>query len=363
MLSECCEKRLHVRNYAQATFSVFLVLWTAAVLPGLTVFFYPQSWFRFGVYGLTEKLFSTQNFESDGSGMYFTLLTVLLLSIFFGWILSGTTPTLRTFCYRWCIFFLCLVLLKYGWMKVTHSQFYSPDPNVLDSTLGSLSKDTVYWSLVGSSPGYQLFMGICEVLTAILLLFRRTRFPGLIASIAVFANVFAINASFDISVKLLSLTCLLLSVLLLLNYLDLLGKTVQSDWRSFPLPAASAGMLWTAATVVLLTEALLPSFMAENPVLNSHSGTYEEVPGHQRFYLHRMGYVILRENGKLKSYAVQADKAAETTFIHGNHVDAIQWMNNVITCQQSGKSAVFKRVERKDELTKPGFHWISDGFH
>lgn len=352
-----------MRNYAQSAVSLFIVLWTAAVLPGLAVFSYPQSWFHSVVFGLTKNLFAQTNFQSDGLGMYFTALTVLLLSLFFGWIFAGFAPAFRTFCYRWCIFFLGLVLLKYGWMKLTFSQFYPPDPNILDSALGSLSKDTVYWSLVGSSRGYQLFMGICELLASALLLFRRTRFLGLIASLAVFLNVFAVNASFDISVKLLSLTCLLLSALLLLNYLDILGKMVQSDWRSFPLPAASPGTLWTAGIVVLLTEVLLPSFTTGKPAAAIHAGTFEKVLSHERFYLHRLGYVILRENGKLKSYTVQTDGPKETTFAHGNHIDTIRWNTNTIMCEKWGRSAVFRNVKRKDELLKQGFHWSSDEFH
>lgn len=341
---------------------MFLILWTAAVLPTLAVFSYPQAGFRFNVFGLTEKLFATKNFESDGSGMYFTLLTVLLLSFFFGWIFSNASSAIRTFCYRWSVFFLVLILLKYGWAKITCSQFYPPDPNILDSTFGSLSKDTVYWSLVGSAPGYQQFMGICEVLAAVLLLFRRTRFLGLIASIAVFVNVFVVNVSFDISVKLLSLTCLLLSILLLLNYLDLLGKMVQSDWRSFPLPPASAGTMWTVAMIVLLTEVLLPSFTAERPS-GEHTGTFEEVANHSRFYLHRMDYVILPEEGKLKSCAVRTNDSNATTFVHGNHVDTINWTNSTMVCQRAGKAVVFRKAVRKDELMKSGFHWSSDAFH
>jgi hypothetical protein len=87
-----------------------------------------------------------------------------------------------------------------------------PEPNLLFTPLGQLDKDILYWSTMGSSYGYNLFLGCTELLTGVLLFFRKTRAIGALAAVFICANIVAVNFSFDISVKLLSSFLLLLSL-------------------------------------------------------------------------------------------------------------------------------------------------------
>jgi len=113
-------------------------------------------------------------------------------------------------------YYLSMVLLQYGFVKIFQIQFFSPEPNLLFTPMGQMSKDILYWSAMGSAPSYSLFLGILEVLAASLLLFRKTYLLGAIASFGIMLNVLAVNLSFGISVKLFSAFLLLISLLLIL---------------------------------------------------------------------------------------------------------------------------------------------------
>jgi len=117
---------------------------------------------------------------------------------------------------------LLFFLLKYGFDKIFKNQFYFPEPNILHTPLGQLNKDILFWSTMGTSYGYNIFMGVMEIIPALLLLHRKTRFLGSIFAFGVLLNVFVLNLSFDISVKLLSLLLLLNAAYLLLFYRKLI---------------------------------------------------------------------------------------------------------------------------------------------
>jgi len=101
-------------------------------------------------------------------------------------------------------YYLGWVLLKYGLDKLFKCQFYLPEPNILYSRVGDLDKDILFWSSMGSSYSYNIFMGISEIIPGIFLFFGKTRKLGLLLALGVLLNVVAINFSFDISVKLFS---------------------------------------------------------------------------------------------------------------------------------------------------------------
>jgi hypothetical protein len=70
------------------------------------------------------------------------------------------------------------------------------------------------WTFLGYSKGYNIFMGIAEVM-AILLLFRRTLTFGLIITFFVTLNVMAINYSFDVPLKIVTTHLMLITLFLL----------------------------------------------------------------------------------------------------------------------------------------------------
>ncbi len=108
-------------------------------------------------------------------------------------------------------------MFNYGANKIFKLQFYSPEPNILYTPFGKLDKDILYWSTIGTSYSYSLFLGLAEVIAGSLLLFKRLRRVGLLLCFFLSVNIFAINLCFDISVKLYSGFLLLASVVMILH--------------------------------------------------------------------------------------------------------------------------------------------------
>lgn len=116
-------------------------------------------------------------------------------------------------------YYLAVMMLKYGFCKIFKTQFYLPEPNILYSRVGMLDKDILFWTTMGASYSYNIFMGLLEVVPALFLLFSRTRILGLLLLLGVLIQVVSVNFCFDISVKLYSLFLLFICFLLVLPFL------------------------------------------------------------------------------------------------------------------------------------------------
>lgn len=165
------------------------------------------------------------DFSSDTVALNLLLFVLFLFAIVFVLILKFTRFKTDKLVYTSRIFscyYIAFILLEYGFNKVFKAQFYLPEPNILYTPFGNLTKDILYWSTLGTSHSYSLFMGIIEVLVAILILYKPTRILGLVMAIAIFINVFLINFGFDISVKTFSIFLLSASIFAVFPYLKTL---------------------------------------------------------------------------------------------------------------------------------------------
>lgn len=113
-------------------------------------------------------------------------------------------------------FYVALVLIGYGLEKVVKIQFLSPDYRRLMQPYGESSPMGLAWTFFGFSKGYNMFMGIAEI-ASILLLFRRTVTFGAIITLMTTANVMAINYFYDVPVKIFATTLFLMTLFLLLK--------------------------------------------------------------------------------------------------------------------------------------------------
>jgi hypothetical protein len=135
-------------------------------------------------------------------------------------------PTL----YYWVLtilrYYLGITLLSYGFAKVFKTQFPYPGLYTLLEPYGNASPMGLAWTFMGYSTGYNLFTGFAEVIAGTLLFFRRTTAIGAFLAFIVSANIAAMNYAFDIPVKLLSTTMILMS-------LFLLGKNIRRLFNLF----------------------------------------------------------------------------------------------------------------------------------
>lgn len=100
--------------------------------------------------------------------------------------------------------YLGATMLMYGWVKLLPVQFLSPGPARLIVPIGELEPGELMWLFMGVSMGYEIALGLVEVIAGTLLFWRRTALLGALISMGVMANVLAMNLGYDIGVKLLS---------------------------------------------------------------------------------------------------------------------------------------------------------------
>lgn len=113
-------------------------------------------------------------------------------------------------------FCLAFIMCSYGAVKVIQSQFPPPTLDRLLQPFGDASPMGLVWTFMGASAGYGAFTGAGEMLGGLLLTFRRTTLLGALVTIAVMANVVALNFFYDVPVKLFSLHLLGMAVFLAL---------------------------------------------------------------------------------------------------------------------------------------------------
>jgi hypothetical protein len=105
-------------------------------------------------------------------------------------------------------------MLVYGTLKAVPLQMPFPFLSRLLAPFGNFSPMGVLWSSIGASPPYETFTGCAEMLGGILLLIPRTTLLGALICMADLTQVFMLNMTYDVPVKLLSFHLLLLALFL-----------------------------------------------------------------------------------------------------------------------------------------------------
>lgn len=313
-------------------------------------------------------------FETDTYGTYLLVFFAILLGTLcmpiVGWVIrktkASTTDTLKTVLGTILFFFL----VSYGWNKVVKLQFYRPEPNTVYTPFGHLSKDIAYWSVVGSSYTYTVALGIAELIAAVLLLFKRTQFLASLLCVAVFGQVVLVNFSFDISVKLLSVSLLLFSVLYTLRFSQqwnvLLGRggTVASTKRSTQTHRLlKAGFTFVVVLEVALSTVISGNLNDDNAPRPLHHGAYRVIgsPNVKRMFIHRNDYLILQlTDDRMMDYPIQ--QSNEKTTIVRKPVIRCLWKTNQLVMERD--TFVLEVLPYRElPLLNDGFHWFSDAFH
>jgi hypothetical protein len=106
-------------------------------------------------------------------------------------------------------------MLSYGMSKAIPAQMPFPSLTTLLTPLASFPLQRLLWSSIGASRGYEVFAGCTELLAGILLIFPRTATLGALVSLATMTQVFMLNMTYDVAVKLLSFHLILLALFLL----------------------------------------------------------------------------------------------------------------------------------------------------
>jgi len=106
-------------------------------------------------------------------------------------------------------------MMAYGISKVIPTQMPYPSLYTLLERVGYQSPMGVLWASIGAAPAYETFVGSAELLGGILLIIPRTTTLGALVCLADMTEVFMLNMTYDVPVKLLSFHLILLSLFLL----------------------------------------------------------------------------------------------------------------------------------------------------
>ncbi len=112
-------------------------------------------------------------------------------------------------------FALGSTLITYGAAKAVPLQMPYPPLTRLLEPFGNFSPMGVLWSSIGASRPYEIFTGGVELLCGILLFIPRTQLLGASFALAATVQVFALNMTYDVPVKLFSFHLVLMSLVLL----------------------------------------------------------------------------------------------------------------------------------------------------
>lgn len=350
--------------------------------------------FLFG--GLTEsmangiglKIDPFESFSSDSIQLY--LLYVVLFPISFLLVFGikrfalvrKNIPLIKDILTSFLVYFLALITLKYGLDKLNGNQFYFPEPNLLFTPLGYLDKDILYWSVMGASPGYVRFLGVIELLTALLILFRRTRVVGIVFALITYTQVVAINFGFDISVKLFSSFLLVITLTLLYPYFltiyhslkyqqpILFQKLQVEQWKKY-------FIVKSLALVFILVESCYPAYVSykqnhATPNEGNMYGAYEVINpsnprGIKRIFIHKDDYLIIQtEDDDFIDYRLQWSKKEDAIYLtdydnqtlkvpyRWHNTDSLEFIvnNNPIICTPID----IEKLPLRQKL----FHWMVD---
>jgi len=352
---------------------------------------------------LKPLLFNGHNYEeitSDSSSLYTLAFILAILSL----LVSSAVLLFRAIQIQKGIakifhviitYYLSFQLLNYGFGKIFKGQFYQPEPNILYTPIGFLDKDILFWTTIGSSYPFNIFLGLTQVITGSLLLFKRTRVVGYVLSILTFINILAINLCFDISLKFFSSFLLYLSILGARNYYS----TISTSLSKIQLPSDKDfssdiknhflfSFLKTFLILIILFEVLYPTILAgnlnddkeERPYLH---GAYQNIAMNgdstlpwldntKRVFIHRMHYIIFQDKkDELSDYKLKIDKAENLLIL----TDYNQY-KMVLNYQYSDKDSILtlvylnknksQKVEFKKlnidtlPIFKKQFHWTID---
>jgi len=127
----------------------------------------------------------------------------------------GNYDTLGYWCRLFLRFALAGQMLAYGFVKAVPLQMPFPALTRLLEPYGNFSPMGVLWYSVGASPSYETFIGSVEILTGLLLIVPQTAMLGALLCLVDSVQIFMLNMTYDVPVKLFAFHLILMSLLLL----------------------------------------------------------------------------------------------------------------------------------------------------
>lgn len=164
-------------------------------------------------------------FMDTGSGdrpCDWVLLLLILVTAIMGTLLWSVLDRRRTNYvalskWVWLFFRFALAgqMFTYAFAKIVPLQMPFPRLFTQIEPIGNQSPMGVLWNSIGAAPAYEIFAGSAEFLGGLLLLIPRTRTLGALICVADMIQIFMLNMTYDVPVKILSFHLIVLGLLIL----------------------------------------------------------------------------------------------------------------------------------------------------
>lgn len=192
-------------------------------------------WTAKTVFGVTQPLVITGSGSGDKTFDWvqaFCLLAIAVVATAL-WTVLDRRRTQYVRVHTWFRLFLRFslgsTLVSYGMVKTIPLQMPAPGLTRLVEPFGHFSPMGVLWASIGASRSYEIFTGCVELTAGILLFIPRTATLGAVMAFAAMFQVFMLNMTYDVPVKLFSFQLVLMAAFLLTPECKRLLRVLLSD--------------------------------------------------------------------------------------------------------------------------------------
>ena len=290
----------------------------------------------------------------------------------------------------WLRFALGSTMIGYGFAKVFPLQMGAPFLTRLLEPYGNFSPMGVLWSSIGASFPYEEFVGLVEVAGGALLFVPRTQLAGALVAFGAMFEVFMLNMTYDVPVKLFSFHLVVMAAVLIAPYaksmshvvfgirsrsrwaavaqtvagLYLVGMAAYSGWQGWQrFPAAPKPPLYGIWTIGKMT-----IDGVEHPPLVTDPERWRRV-----IVQSATGIIFWRMDDTTQQFTAKVDTAAKTivlttTPVNGTAVATLTYnqptADRLVFDGTVGPRAVHMETRLLDHrqflLVSRGFHWVQE---
>jgi len=192
-------------------------------------------------------------------------------------------------------------MLIYGFAKAPPLQMPFPFLSHQIEPFASQSPMGILWYSVGASPGYEIFVGCAELLGGILLLFPRAIALGALICLADMTEVFVLNMTYDVPVKLFSFHMILMCLLLLAPQARRIANFFFLDRPAEPAPSLAVFATRRARRIGAAVLAFVWLWMIGNNIYGSWTAWHEYGGGRSKSALYGIWEIDqLTRDGRLQ---------------------------------------------------------------
>ena len=198
-----------------------IVDWNLPSLEELPPFKNLVTWTAIHVLGITRRLVITGSGSGDKTFNWVAAFCLLVIAMAATVVWSGLDRRRENYrtLHQWFHVFLRFAagstMLVYGMVKAFPLQMPAPMLTRLLEPFGNFSPMGVLWSSIGASRAYERFAGCAELTAAMCLFIPRLSLVGAVILLADSIQIFTLNMTYDVPVKLFSFHLILMSLVLL----------------------------------------------------------------------------------------------------------------------------------------------------